>query len=73
MGTSFSGIGTPEWAVRYLSAAVSAIQTSRQFAEFELRFVLDREALCRKARYCDVCTLLQTFEKNTERIIQTTD
>jgi site-specific DNA-cytosine methylase len=47
MGTSFSGIGTPEWAVRYLSAAGRAMENGNPLAEFELRFVFDREAVCR--------------------------
>jgi len=50
MGTSFSGIGTPEWAVRYIAAAGRAMQSGDPLPEFQLQFVLDREPSCRKAR-----------------------
>ena len=49
-GTSFSGIGTPEWALKYIEAAGKNMQQGDPLPRFEVRFVLDREPACRKAQ-----------------------
>ncbi len=52
VGTAFSGIGTPECAVKYLVAAGQMLVPRDCLPVFELCFALDKETLCRKARLC---------------------
>ena len=51
MGTSFSGIGTPEWALGYLKAAGEMIPPADPLPGFQLLFSLDKEPACRKAHH----------------------
>jgi hypothetical protein len=59
VGTCFSGIGTPEWAIQYLAAASRLVDKGDTQVTFKQCCATDAEPLCRQATSCINCTSLQ--------------